>query len=337
MTLRLVLLGAPRGLRENRWKDDLREGAEALGWQVVHLHARTAPVDDVVRLCRSADLFVWARTHNHEPAGDARAMLRRVEDLGVPTAGIHMDLYWGIGHRQKWVGRHPWWSCQFVFTADGGPRPWLERGVNHHWLPPAAGPRFLGRGTVDRVKLWHPVVFVGGAVQHIHGPHRSALLAWAQRRYGQAFFQYGAFRPVWGDRFSDLCASAQVVLGDSAPAAGGMYWSDRVPLTLSRGGLLAHPRTQGMAGWGFTDDTMILFDRFRFDELGERIDSLTVRERRRISDNALDVVRSRHMWSHRMVHVAEVVFGAGDRGVRGRPGEVGQPSRGAEPLGAGAR
>lgn len=327
--MRLVLLGAPRGLAENRWKNCLQEGAEALGWQVVHLHARTAPVDDVVRLCRSADLFIWARTHNNEPAGCARTMLRRIEDAGVPTVGIHMDLYWGIPHRQKHIGRHPWWSCQYVFTADGGGRPWRERGVNHRWLPPAAGPRFLGRGVVDQVKMWHPVVFVGDVVGHIHGPHRAALLDWAQRRYGPAFFRYGKFRPIWGARFSDLCASAQVVLGDSAPAAGGMYWSDRVVLTLSRGGLLAHPRTAGMAGWGITDEVAILFDRFGFDALGERIDGLTVRERRRMSDNALTLISERHMWQHRLEHVAEVVFGAGDRGVRGVDGEVGRPAAAA--------
>lgn len=323
--MRLVLLGAPRGLAENRWKNCLEEGAQALGWSVAHLHARTAPVDDVVRLCRGADLFAWARTHNHEPAGCARSMLRRIEDLGVPTVGIHMDLYWGIPHRQKWVGRHPWWSCQHVFTADGGDRPWAERDVNHHWLPPAAGPRFLGRGTVDRVKMWHPVVFVGDVVGHIHGPHRAALLDWARRRYGQDFFRYGKFRPVWGDRFSDLCASAQVVLGDSAPAPGGMYWSDRVPLTLSRGGLLAHPRTAGMARWGITDDVALLFDRFGFGALGERIDNLTVRERRELTGNALDVVRDRHLWSHRLEHIAEVVFGAGHPGVRGPQSEVARP------------
>lgn len=303
--MRLVLLGAPRGLAENRWKDDLAEGAQAAGWDVTHLEARGAPVDDVVALCRGADLFVWARTHNADPSGDARAMLRRIEDLGVPTVGVHMDLYWSLPHREKLIGQAPWWSCRHVFTADGGRRDWVGRGVNHHWLPPAVGPRFLGRGVPDGVRFPHPVVFVGDHSQRVHGPHRHELLRWAGQRFGGDFIRYGRHKPVWGEAFSDLCASAVVVLGDSAKA--GRYWSDRVPLTLSRGGLLAYPNTPGLAGCGFTDEVMVVYDRYRFDELGVRLDELTQRERRTLTANGVDLIRSRHLWQHRMVEIAQVV------------------------------
>lgn len=325
--MRLVLLGAPRGLFEARWKNDLAEGAEVLGWSVVHLEAKGAPVDEVVRLCRDADLFVWARTHRADPAGRAGHMLRRIEDLGVPTVGIHMDLYWSLPHREALIGAHPWWSCQHVFTADGGRRDWVGRGVNHYWLPPAAGPRWLGRGRPDPVRWPYPVVFVGNPVPRIHGPHRSALLAWAERRWPGGFCRYGRHHPVWGEKFSALCASAAVVLGDSAPAE--RYWSDRLVLTASRAGLLAHPRTDGLAEWGFTDETMILYDRFGFAELGERVDALTVRERRQMGDNALAAVYERNRWQHRLEHVVGVVFGAGADRVRGPVAEVGRPGHAA--------
>lgn len=318
--MRLVLLGAPRPPGQNKWKNDLADGAEALGWSVVHLEAKNADPDHVVRLCRDADCFIWARTHRSDPQGRAGPLLRRIEDLGVPTVGVHMDLYWSLSHREALIGRHPWWTCQHVFTADGGVRDWAGRGVNHRWLPPAVSPRAIGRA-VPSGKFPHPVVFVGDCVPRIHGPHRRALLDWAARRYGDGFYRFGRHHPVWGEQFAQVCATAGVVLGDSAPAP--FYWSDRLVLTLSRGGLLAHPRTDGMAQWGFGDDTLILFDRFRFDTLGERLDSLTVRERERITDNALTLVRERHTWAHRLEHIAEVVSGAGDHRVRRVDGEVG--------------
>jgi hypothetical protein len=271
------------------------------------------------------------RTHRGDPDGDAFAMLRRIEDLGVPTVGVHMDLYWSLPHRERSIGAHPWWTCQYVFTADGGPRDWAGRGVNHRWLPPAVGPRFLGRGRPDPIRFPQPIAFVGDHVPRIHGPHRRALLEWAHRRYGHDFARFGRHKPVWADRFSDLCATAAVVLGDSAPAP--FYWSDRVVLTLSRGGLLAHPDTPGMAEQGFTSDTMVPYRRFQFAELGDRVDSLTVRDRATITGNALDLIRDRHTWAHRLEHIAEVVSGAGHPGVRGQPSEVGQPpARAAAPA-----
>lgn len=317
--MRLVLLGAPRPENVNRWKDDLADGAVALGWDVAHFEAKNMPVDLVVQACRSSDLLIWARTHRSDPAGRADHMLRRVEDLGVPTVGVHMDLYWSLPHREPHIGRHPWWTCQTVFTADGGRRDWSGRGVNHRWLPPAVSPRAVGRGQAS-TKYPHPVVFVGGCVQRIHGPHRRTLLNWAQRRYGDGFAWYGRHRPVWGEPFADLCASAAVVLGDSAPAP--FYFSDRVVLTLARGGLLAHPRTPGMGRLGFTAETLLPYRRGAFEELGEQIDNLTGREQRAITDNALDLIRERHTWDRRLGHIAEVVFGAGDHRVRRPVAEV---------------
>ncbi len=316
----------------NRWKDDLAAGAEVLGWSVVHLEAKKIQPDVVVDACRSADLLIWARTHRSDPDGDAHSMLRRIEDLGVPTVGVHMDLYWSLPHREPHIGRHPWWTCQTVFTADGGPRDWASRGVNHRWLPPAVSPRAVGRGEASP-KYPHPVVFVGDCVTRIHGPHRRALLGWAERRYGQDFLRYGRHRPIWGDPFADLCASAAVVLGDSAPAP--YYFSDRVVLTLSRGGLLAHPRTPGMRGLGFTADMMLPYRRGAFEELGEQVDDLTGRERRRITDNAMDLVRDRHTWDRRLEQIAAVVFGAGHHRVRRQPDEVAELHRPAQPSRAG--
>lgn len=306
------MLGAPRAAAEDCWKDDLALGCEALGWQTVHLPARGIPAEDVVRSCRGADLFIWARTHGHDPKGDAVAMLRRIEDAGTVTVGLHLDLYWTLRGREPRVGNQPWWSCQFVFTADGGAesaRKFAERGVRHFWCPPPIGVRWLGRAEPNS-RYAGQIVFVGGYVAGIHGEHRKKLLEWARRRFGRRFRWYG--RPgdrVVGDELSVLYASARVVIGDSAPAP--FYWSDRVPRTLGRAGLLAYPNTPGLDEVGLTADTMLRFDRFGFDELGDRIDSLTDQERREITDHALAVVAERHTWPVRLREIESVVFQCG--------------------------
>src|SRR5690606_15530008 len=167
-------------------------------------------------------------------------------------------------------------SCQHVFTADGGSdsaKKFAERGVNHHWCPPPIGARWLGRAEPSPMHAAN-VVFVGGHVPSIHGQHRKQLIDWARRRYGHGFRWVGrGGNTIVGAELSALYASARVAIGDSAPAP--YYWSDRVPRTLGRGGLLAYPNTEGLDEVGLTAETMLRFDRFDFASLGEQIDALT--------------------------------------------------------------
>jgi len=308
--VRVLLLGARRGIRENNWKDAIADAGRRLGWDVTHIDAGPRPgvpdsapaCEDVLTAAKGADMLLWARTHGHRPTGDVAAMLRQIEDTGTVTVGLHLDLYWGIPRREAEIGVDPWWSAQHVFTADGGPHPWGK--VNHHWCPPAMDQRFFGRGTF-RHSFNHSAVFVGGIVPDIHGHHRRALLTWARRKYGGGFVQYGmGRRKVWGPDLCDLYTSAGVALGDSAWSP--YYWSDRVVQTLGRGGFLAHPRTPGMAEQGFTDDVMLTYDRFDFRTLGKRLDDLDPKVRREMTAAALALIEERHMWIHRLRMIAEV-------------------------------
>lgn len=306
--MRVLLLGHPRPLEALRWKDDLAEAGEELGWQVTHWPARGVDADDVVREAKESDLFLWARTHGHFPDGDVEAMLRRIEDAGVPTVGIHLDLYWGIGRREAEIGKHPWWTCQHIWTADGGPRPWASRGVNHRWMPPPMGSRFFGLAEPSP-RLRHRVVFVGRCVRDIHGEHRANLLAWARRRFGAGFRQYGRFgrNTAYGSELSTVYASAQLAVGDSARAPA--YWSDRVPTSLGRGALLAHPYVEGMAEVGFTSDTMIHYRWGRYDDITRRFDAMSHADRTAMREAALTVIAERHMWRHRLLDVQRAVYG----------------------------
>lgn len=335
MTLRLVLLGSPGtpGDPVERWHDDVYAEALALGWSVDFLRARDMLAEDIVRLSVGADLLLWMRTHDYNiRGGDGRAMLRAVEDAGCATVGMHFDLYWGIRRRQDKIGVEPWWSAQHVFTADGGPRRWISRGVNHHWLPPAFGSRFLGYGQSRTTR--YRAVFVGSNIPTIHTAHRSNMLRWAQRNYGRSFLHVGrtASQRVYGHDLNNLYAASALVLGDSAPSP--YYWSDRLPRTLGRGGLLAYPNTPGLDEWGFTSEVMLRFRPGQFGEIPRLRRSLAVHERRAMTDNAITLVRERHLWRHRLEHIAEVVLnGARDYRGGGAAREVGELPGGAVALG----
>lgn len=304
---RAVILGCPQPMNRNRWKDGLAEEAEALGWDVTHIPAKGIRCEDVVRVCRGADLLIWARTHHHQPAGDIHGMLRAIEDTGTGTVALHLDKYFGVPHREARIGEHPWWTCQTVWTADGGhERDFAARGIPHYWCPPALEARWLGRGRRDPGRWPTGPVFVGGLVPATHGRHRVDLLEWAARRY-PSFRRFGGcgYPLVWGEDLRDLLATCRVVIGDSAP--GDYYWSDRI-MTLGRGGLLAHPYRRGMAEHGFTGDVMIVFDEGDFDGLAEQVAAVTARSRRDMTDAAIDLVASRHLWRHRLAEIERVML-----------------------------
>lgn len=307
--MRIVLLGSPKGVSANRWKDDIAESADALGWPCEHIEARGIPTDRVVAECKGADLFIWAREHNRDPDGDAYAMLREIENMGIPTVGVHMDLYWGINIREPRVGSidQPWWSCQYVFTADGGNQDrFSERGVNHLWMAPAMGVRFFGRHepTPRSGRLF--ASFLGSNVRQIHTSHRYDLVTWASKRYGKQFKHFGLAKKLYGSAINQMCSTTRFVLGDSAPAP--FYWSDRVPNIMGRGGLLAYPRTPGLQELGFDESNMLLYDRYKFEELGDRMDSMSDRDVAEMSEAGLELVASRHMWKHRLMEIERIVF-----------------------------
>lgn len=148
-----------------------------------------------------------------------------------------------------------------------------------------------------------PYVFVGTYSKGVHGDHRRKMLQWAERKWPARFKHYGVNNRIVDEQLNQVYAKARVALGDSAP--GDFYWSDRIPTTMGRGGLLAHPRTPGMAEHGYDDTNMILFDRYDFDQMGAMVDSMTDDDIASMRESALSVTWDRHMWRHRLQSIAE--------------------------------
>lgn len=150
-------------------------------------------------------------------------------------------------------------------------------------------------------------------------PHRRAMLDACRNRYGRDFECYpraqrGGLR---GQQLADLYATVPVLVGDSCLAPiedpPARYWSDRVPETLGRGGLLVHPDVEGL---------MDLFDApvlagalglYRigdYDEMFTRIDealSLSDEDRTAARMVARRWVQDHHTYEVRMRQLVDVL------------------------------
>src|SRR5690606_22388238 len=108
LAVKVVILSSHR---PNIWKPRLIEDAAALGWDVTRLPGTTRDWP-MARACQDAARLLWLFTRGRRPGGAALAMLQRVQDAGTRTAGVHLDLYWGLRRREHRIGASPWWSCQ---------------------------------------------------------------------------------------------------------------------------------------------------------------------------------------------------------------------------------
>jgi hypothetical protein len=263
-----------------------------------------------------ADLLVYTRTHNATALGSGFTTLwRALERGGTSTASTHLDVFWGIPERERWIRRgDPLFTVGTTFTADGGSEDrWAEQGVNHRWLPPAADQRYLRRGHPWR-KYRCDVLFLGSARPY-HGewPWRDRLVAEMERRYGDRFLHVGRgsrHGVVGVRRCPDVVASARVVVGDSIFAGRPRYWSNRVPEVLGWGGALVHPRAEGLDR---LHPTTVLVDPQDVDETCAAVDRLLrldSDELAAIGAAGQEHVRRRHTFVDRAREVLQATLGA---------------------------
>lgn len=194
-------------------------------------------------------MVLWTRTW---PVNTERATAQLAPYAGhAPVVGFHLDVWWGLA-RQRDVYTDPYFQMvDTLVTADGGSdRLWIGAGVNHMWRPPAVSDRNTMTGTNRPTKWPTGIVFVGQTQPPYHPEwsHRGDMLTAMQRRYGRQFTRLPHNnQAIRGDDLADVYATAAVVIGDSCFAGiRPRYWSDRIPETLARGGVLMHPDTD----WG---------------------------------------------------------------------------------------
>lgn len=231
---------------------------ERLGHQVWRIQENTTTPADIERQATLYDTTqVWyQRTWGFGAAnGELTDRWRKMEADGRITVSYHLDLYVGLD-REATVAGDPFWTTQFVFTADGDPltAAWMaDHGINHHWMAPAVVADETMMGDVDTGRFPWDVVFVGSEQYHGEWDHRRDLLTVLQSHYGERFHRYGnGAEVVRGFDLNTLYRTVPVAVGDSLcmtwpdGTRHRNYFSDRYFETVGRGGFLVAPNVPGL-------------------------------------------------------------------------------------------
>lgn len=226
---------------------------EALGHEVTRIQEGATPALDIPELVKEHDLFAWTQTYSLAYEGgtvaDRLAMLDHIRGQGIPSVGLHLDRWWGIS-REDQIREEPFFRVDRLFTADGAhDEEWAAEGIRHHWMPPGICECETHLGS-SQPRFARDVGFVGSwqGGYHPESTHRRELIehlrAWyPARRLGL----WPRGRAIRGRELANLYASVKVLVGDSCLVDDrGRYFSDRIPETLGRGGLLVHPLISGV-------------------------------------------------------------------------------------------
>ena len=263
-------------------EQDIRKAFAFLGWEVVPLQENRATWQEIRDAAFGSDLLLWTGTWDEvQPLRESIDTIRQCGIRGIPTATVHLDIFFGSdrGNRKWWLA--PMFQTAHVLTADGSHQAdWQRIGVNHHWLKPGVRHDAAHFGTY-RPEYACDVAFVGsnGNGYHVGAwPYRKrlvdALRAMCQRN-GWSWRNPGGDHPKIerGEDMNDFYASAKVTVGDSLclEREQTLYASDRLYEGTGRGGLLIMPELNfaaedfeghlPMYGW---DDFADLEKRIRF-------------------------------------------------------------------------
>ena len=125
---------------------------EFLGHEVFMLQENRATWQQVRESASSSALLVWTGTWDEaQPLKETIDTIRQCGLGGIPTATLHLDIFFGSDRspRKWWLS--PMFFTRYVFTADGGHQDeWRAMGVDHRWLRPAVRHDAVHKGFTGR-------------------------------------------------------------------------------------------------------------------------------------------------------------------------------------------
>ncbi len=197
------------------------------------------------------DFLLWTSTSGYAPPetySDQHKLLTAACELGIPTVGYHLDLWWTL-KREHEIREKPFFRVDVLCTADGGHQEqWFNAGKQHYWFPPGIVESECRVGT-PRAAYLADVAFVGSwnGYGHRESTHRFQLVDHLREKWNARFWPEPGKPRIDGAQLRDLMASTKVMVGDSAMVPRlKRYWSDRVPNTTGRGCFLLHPDVEGL-------------------------------------------------------------------------------------------
>lgn len=171
------------------------------------------------------------------------------------------------------------------------------------WLMQGADERVAGFGAKQHATA--PILFTG--MKH-HGRDRANHIDHLHARWGDKFTVLGDGGPkrrVHGRELADLFASTRIVIAPNGPSTG-MYWSNRVFLTLGFGGFLLHPYCEDLTKYYNGDELEMYRSVEECDALIERyLDDPDGRYRMQVA--GFNRTMKDHLYRHRCEELIRVV------------------------------
>ena len=287
-------------------------GLEALGHEVVKLEERMQTVDTIFGQAMNSDLLLWTTTARKENPSAVAAieMLRHLEQIGVPSASYHLDLWHGITRNGREWWKEPMFHVTHMFTVDGHMDKWKEMGfTNVHRTYPAVSPdASIGR---RRKQYVGGVAFVGskGESYHPEWPYRRTMLEHLRSKWGSVLRLND--RTIREKELNDFYASVRVVVGDSLALEWHEtpYWSDRPYETTGRGGFIVMPQLDELQD--HFDGWLPMYPWGDWEQLDAIIKYFleNPRDRARVAEQCYEITHARHTYTHRMREILAVIFG----------------------------
>jgi len=287
---------------------------EKLGHTVIKFQENKTTANQILKQGRKLDALFYSHTHGWQ-IDHLKEVFARFKEAKIPTVSVHLDRWAGLD-REKDIGTEATWFTEYIFMADASPEAielYKKHNLNWYWLKPGVIERDCYLAEPDKVRFPHDIIFVGSRNYHKEYPFRTKLVDWLSKTYGDAFGHYGndGLSIVRGHDLNVLYASAKVVVGDSCFAGTPYYWSDRVTETLGRGGVLVHPRSEGMG-----DLPIEAYEKNNLNSLKQSIDYYLSNQsfREMYRKYAQIYVKENETYTNRSIEMLEVIFDEGKNG-----------------------
>lgn len=203
--------------------------------------------------------------------------------------------------RMQWINRLTS-VCDLGFMTDGD---WVKQDQTGRlvWLLQGADERVVGFGDPKIQGNQPPLLFAGARG---HGTFREEQFDELIKFYGPKLRLVEGNRRLYRRDLANCIASAQITLAPLQPVTDH-YWSNRVYMACGFGAFLMHPFSENLSAHYQDGEEIIFYD--SNDNLKKLVDRYLplAGERARVSLNALQKTKDRHLYRRRVASLVKTV------------------------------
>lgn len=280
------------------WEADIVKAFEILGHEVVSVDDREFEMEDVIEKANKCDLFFFHKggTIKEDRLNYGLSLQRLqtiLQNIKVPKVYWYLDKFYD-GREQFAYTITP--LVDLGFATD---ESFIRRHNFHNLIPLHQGcPDEVPQGRKSK-KFECDLAFIGS----VYGG-REMLVKELDKVYGDGFRVYNN---VWGQEFSDVCKSAKIIISPAYPG-DDYYWSNRIYHILAAGGMLLHPKREGLKQEFIINQHIAVYDNWL--DLTEKVNELLKPEndlaRETIAHNGQKHVMRNFTYSKRLKFILDI-------------------------------